>query len=160
MDTPHLRVAITTDSLLKMDANFAAAKQVVFYDVDGRDFEFVDVVPFRRGGKRGPGGGPAADGRCVMDDMGDDDGTGFDPLTERIDALKGCSVLFTMGLSDLAAMRIHDIRVFPVKSYEPRPVDAIIANLQRMMNGSPPLWLRRVMRGGNGSRLPLEEQEI
>ena len=53
MDTPHLRIALTTNSLVKVDANFAAAKQVVFYDVDRDGSEFVDVVHFTPGGKKG-----------------------------------------------------------------------------------------------------------
>jgi hypothetical protein len=161
MDTPHLRIALTTNSLVKVDANFAAAKQVVFYDVDRDRSEFVDVVNFTPGGKKGVGGGRGgADGRCVMEDMGDDDGTGRDPLIERVAALKGCSVLFTLGLSDLAAVRVHNLRVFPVKSTAVRTVDEVIANLQRLMRDVPPLWLRRSMRGHDGERLPLDEQEV
>ena len=101
-----------------------------------------------------------ADGRCVMEDMGDDDGAGRDPLVERVAALKGCSVLFTLGLSDLAAVRVHNERVFPVKSSTVRTIDDVIANLQRLMKGAPPLWLRRSMRGRGGNRLPLDEQEV
>jgi nitrogen fixation protein NifX len=160
MNEPHLRVAITTDSLLHVDANFAAAKQIVFYDVGRKSSEFVDVVPFRRRGKKGPGGGPKADGRCAMEDMEDDDGTGFDPLVERVEALKGCSILFTLGLSDLAAVRIQRIEVFPVKSYHPRPIDEVVENLQRLLNGMPPLWMRRVLRDGKGNRLPLDAQDV
>ena len=57
MDAPHLRIAVTSNSLVQLDANFAAAKQVVFYDVACDASEFVDVVHFRPGGKKGPGGG-------------------------------------------------------------------------------------------------------
>ncbi len=117
MDAAHLRIAITTNSLVAVDANFASAKQMVFYDVTRDASEFVDVVKFNRFGKKGlGGGGGGADGRCVMDDMGDDDGMGHDPLVERVESLAGCSVVFTLGLSDLAAVRIHNERVFPVKS--------------------------------------------
>lgn len=160
METAHLRVAITTNSLLHMDANFAAAKQMVVYDVDRERSEFVDVVPFLRGVRKGPGGGPDADGKCPMMDMEDDDGTGVDPTLERVEALKGCSVLFTMEMSDLAAMRVHQAKVFPVKSYQQRSIDEIIRQLQELLNASPPLWLRRVMCDGKGARLPLEEQEL
>jgi hypothetical protein len=161
METPHLRVALTTNSLQKVDANFAAAKQLVFYDVDRDSSEFVDVVHFTPGGKKGVGGGRGgADGRCVMEDMGDDDGTGRDPLVERVAALKGSSVLFTLGLSDLAAVRINNLRVFPVKSAQVRTIDDVIGNVQRLMRNTPPLWMRRCMRGPGGERLPLDEQEV
>lgn len=161
MDTPHLRIALTTNNLLQVDANFAAAKQMVFYDVARDGAAFVDVVNFRRGAKKGLGGGMGgADGKCVMEDMGDDDGTGHDPIVERVEALEGCSVLFTLGISDLAAVRVHNIRVFPVKSESVREIDDVVIQLQRLMNGKPPLWLRRVMRGADGQRLSLDEQEI
>jgi nitrogen fixation protein NifX len=158
MEAPHLRIAVTTNSLIQLDANFAAAKQAVFYDVTRDSSEFVDVVHFGKGAKKGLGGGyGAANGRCVMDD---DDGTGRDPLVERVAALKGCSVLFTLGLSDLAAVRVHAERIFPVKSEKARSIDDVIANVQRLMNGMPPLWLRRVMRDSDGNRLDLDEQEF
>lgn len=161
MEAPHLRIAVTTNSLIQLDASFAAAKQVVFYDVTRDASEFVDVVHFGKGAKKGLGGGQgAANGRCVMDDMEDDDGTGRDPLVERVEALNGCSVLFTLGLSDLAAVRVHNARIFPVKSERERSIDDVIANVQRLMNGVPPLWLRRVMRNRDGNRMHLDEQEF
>lgn len=161
MDTPHLRIAVTTNNLVQVDANFAAAKQVVFYDVSRDGSEFVDVVNFRRGAKKGPGGGRGRDaGCCIMEDMGDDDGTGHDPLVERVDALKGCSVLFTLGLSDLAAVRVHNLQIFPVKNERVRDIDEVIGTVQRLMNATPPLWLRRVMRDAAGNRMPLDAQEI
>jgi len=160
MENPHIRIAITTDSLIRCDSNFAAAKQVVFYDVTPKDSQFIDVVTFGKGGKKGVGGGKgAANGVCVMEDVGDlSDGT-YDPLQERVDAVKGCSVLFTLGLSDLAAVKVHAERVFPVKSEKVRSVDDVIANVQRLME-APPLWMRRVMRDAEGNRVPLDEQEI
>lgn len=160
MDCPHLRIAVTTNSLLRVDANFAAAKQVVFYDVARDASEFIDVVSFKRAGAKGPGGGRGVAGGCIMEDMGDDDGTGRDPLLERVEALKGCSVLFTKGLSDLAAVRVQSLRVFPVKTERAFEIDEAIGNLQRMMRDGPPLWLRRVMLDAKGNRLPLDAQEL
>ncbi|MFG1391614.1 nitrogen fixation protein [Xanthobacter agilis] len=151
--TPTLRIAVTTDSLIQLDANFAAAKQVVFYDVTPKGSEFVDVVHFQRRAKgKASGGGKAANGgRCIMDDMGDDDGTGRDPLVERVEALDGCAVLFTLGLSDVAAVRVHDLKVFPVKSERVRDIDDVIAQVQRLMTGVPPLWIRRALNRRSGS---------
>lgn len=161
MELPHLRIAITTDSLIQLDSHFASAKQVVFYDVTRDGSQFVDVVHFTKGGKKGVGGGKGgADGRCLMEDVGDESTPTYDPLTERVHALKGCSVLFTLGLSDLAAVRVHGERIFPVKSENIRSIDDVIANVQRLLAGIPPLWMRRVMRDGEGNRLPLDDQEI
>lgn len=158
MDAPHLRIAITTNSLVELDANFAAAKQFVLYDVSAEESEFVDVVHFSRAGKgKASGGGKANNGgRCVMDDMENDDGTGRDPLVERVSALEGCGILFTLGLSDLAAVRVNDLKVFPVKSERVRAIDDVIAQVQNMMSGTQPLWMRRALSRRNGT--PLQEQ--
>ena len=157
MNETHVRIAITTNSLLQVDANFVAARQVVFYDVSEGASEFVDVVHFSRSGraaKKGPGGGKG----CTMDDMENDDGTGFDPLVERVDSLETHAILFTCGLSDLAAVRVHARSIFPVKTEKVRPIDDVIANVQRMMKGTPPLWLRRLLRDKDGNPFPRTQE--
>ncbi len=155
MDAPHLRIAITSDSLLNLDANFVAAKQFLLYDVSLDDSEFVDAVQFSRRSKgKAKGGGKEANGgKCIMDDMEDDDGTGYDPLTERVKSVDGCSVLFTMGLSDVAAVRVNELKVFPVKSERHRPVEEVIAQVQSMMAGKQPLWMRRAISRRTGEQL-------
>ena len=45
----HIRIAVTSNDLLQVDANFAQAKQIVFYDVSYDDAEFVDCVQFKGG---------------------------------------------------------------------------------------------------------------
>jgi hypothetical protein len=49
--------------------------------------------------------------------------------------------VFSLSLSDLAAVRIHHHRVFPAKSAKVRDIEEVIENLQRLMKGTPPLWL-------------------
>jgi nitrogen fixation protein NifX len=161
METPHLRIAITTDSLVNLDSNFAATKQMVFYNVTPDSSEFVDVVHFGKGGKKGVGGGKGGEGGvCIMDDVGDESVGNYDPMQEKLEALKGSSVLFTLGLSDLAAVRVHGMRIFPVKTERARSIDDVLENVQRLMGGVPPLWMRRVMRDAAGDRLALDDQEI
>ena len=155
MEGQHLRIAITTDSLVNLDAQFVAAKNFVVYDVSVDESEFIDAMQFARRAKgKAQGGGKEANGgRCVMDDMENDDGTGFDPLVERVNALEGVSILFTLGLSDLAACRVHDLKVFPVKSERARSIDDVIAQVQAMMAGFQPLWMRRAIARRTGEEL-------
>jgi nitrogen fixation protein NifX len=155
MEGQHLRIAITTDSLTNLDANFVAAKNFVVYDVSPDGSEFIDALQFARRSKgKAAGGGMAANGgRCIMDDMEDDDGTGFDPLTERINSLEGVSVLFTLGLSDVASVRVNEMKVFPVKSERVRAIDDVIVQVQSMMSGFQPLWMRRAISRRTGEEL-------
>ncbi len=118
------------------------------------EFEFIDALQFARRakGKAAGGGKEANGGRCVMDDMENDDGTGFDPLVERVNALDGV-ILFTLGLSDLAACRVHELKVFPVKSERARSIDDVIGQVQSMMAGFQPLWMRRAIARRTGEEL-------
>jgi nitrogen fixation protein NifX len=58
-----------------------------------------------------------------------------------------------MGLSDVAAVRIHEMKVFPVKSERNRSIDDVIAQVQSMMVGSQPLWMRRAISRRTGEEL-------
>lgn len=145
----HLKIAITSNDLLQVDANFATAKQIVIYDVTYDEASFLDVVQFKGGGKgdgkRGPGGGG-----CSMGDP--TGGASVDQIQLRVDALEGCAVLFTLALSDFAAVKVKNAGVFPVKMQHPREIDEVVEHLQRMMQNNPPLWLRKAL--GYGVRNP------
>lgn len=144
-DFGHLKIALTTNGLTQVDANFVGAKQVVFYDVAPDSSQFMDIVQFKGGGgnKKKPGAGK--NGGCWMMEADEETTGGADPLTARIDVLKGCAILFTKGIGDPAAMRVKDLNVFPVKLEMARNIEDVIIHLQRMMNHNPPLWLRKAM---------------
>jgi len=156
----RVKIAITTNNLTEVDAGFANAGQVVIYDVSAEQAEFLDCVQFRGGArktasgeKKGPGGGKG----CSMDDLSG--GVPVDRMAERVDAIDGCSVLFTLGLSDLHAVHVKRRGVFPVKMEKQRSVDDVLENLQAMLKTNPPpLWLRRALRDGAGNRAELVEQ--
>jgi nitrogen fixation protein NifX len=165
----HLRVALTTNSLVHVDAGFADARQVVFYNVTREGATFVDVMPFggalrkpvanTEPGAVKPGFGKNG-GACMMaEDLASDAASG-DLLSTRVQVLAGCSILITRGLSDLAAVRLQEVDVFPVKTERAHEIDSVLDRLQLMLNGRPALWLRRVLRDTHGQLVPLEEQGI
>ncbi len=144
----HVKIALTSNGLTKVDANFANARQVLFYDVTYDAADFIDCMQFKGGGKaeKGPGGGKGGGAGCWMDEAAAEEAAGgADPLTARIDALDGCGILFTKALSDPAAVRAYAKKVFPVKMDKTMDIDEVISGLQRMMKKNPPLWLRKAM---------------
>jgi nitrogen fixation protein NifX len=146
MERGYLKVAMTTNSLLQVDADFISARQMVIYEVTEDKSEFIDCLQFAPGAKGGrKGKGPGGGRGCCGDDM--DDGKSTDRVTAMIEALNGCSVLFTTGLSDLQAMRVQDARVFPVKMERSRDITEVIERLQVMLAGDPPLWMVRALKG-------------
>ncbi|TWA70164.1 nitrogen fixation protein NifX [Azospirillum brasilense] len=155
-DIGHIKIALTTNSLTDVDADFASARQMVFYDVSYDSSAFLDMVQFAAGkapnGGKGPGGGAGCSGAGVDDTPGD--------LTDqKIGALDGCAVLFTRKLSDFAAVRVRDAKVFPVKMEREREIAEVIEQLQAMMNKSPPLWLRKALGYGTRNNAFLVEKE-
>ncbi len=136
----HVKVALTTNSLTEVDADFANARQIMFYDVSCDGAVFLDVKQFDPGrpdGQKGPGGGT---GCSNMDPL---DGEAADMLDAKFEALRGCGVLFTCRLSDFAAVRIHEGCTFPVKMEVKRGVDRVLSQIQHLLCTKPPLWLRR-----------------
>ncbi len=156
----HVKIAITTNSLTEVDAGFANAGQVVVYDVSAQASEFLDCIQFRGAkkalapgeSKKGPGGGKG----CAMDDL--TNGVTTDRMAERVEALDGCSVLFTLGLSDLHAVHVKRRGIFPVKMEKSRSVDDVVDSLQTMLKNNPPLWLRRALRASSGQPVELAAQ--
>jgi nitrogen fixation protein NifX len=138
--TGHVKVALTTNSLTEVDADFANARQIMFYDVSCEGAVFLDVKQFDPGrpdGQRGPGGGM---GCSNMDPL---EGETAEMLDAKIESLQGCGVLFTCKLSDFAAVRIHEGCTFPVKMEVKRAVDHVLKQIQYLLCTKPPLWLRR-----------------
>jgi nitrogen fixation protein NifX len=169
----HLKVAFTTNSLVHVDAGFADARQVVFYQVTREGASFMDVVnlaaPPRptladsQTGDAKPGAvtpGKGRNGGCCMAADLAADAASPDGLTARVAALAGCSILITRGISDLAAMRVHSADIFPVKTERLHEIDEVLERLRVVLSGRPPLWVRRALRDAQGRAVPLEEQAL
>ena len=147
----HIKVAIATNDLLQANGHFASAKQLVIYDVSVQAFEFVDCVQFRRqaGGQdavaKGPGGGLG----CSMADPSG--GVSSELMQERVAAVEGCAMLFCRGLSEVQAVNMQNLAVFPVKLERSREISEVIAKVQALI-ARPPVWLRRAL----GVAVPVE----
>ena len=149
----HVKIALTTNDLIMVDADFISARQIVFYDVGPDSAEFLDSVTLaalRNGGKKGPGGGTG----CSMTDGEDDVVT--DRVGLLVDAIKGSGVLFTKGLSDFQAVRVKNAQVFPVKMEQVREIQEVIDQMQRLLSHNIPPWLRRAM--GDDSLRQFQEE--
>ena len=145
-NTKHVKVALTTDSLTDVDADFANAKQILFYDVSAEEVRFLDAMQFdgRPPGERGPGGGQG----CSNADP--TDGAATESMDAKIFSLRGCGVLFTKRLSDFAAVRIHNGHTFPVKMEKNRDVAHVLNHLQKLITGKTPRWLEKKLRLDEG----------
>ena len=112
-DAAYLKVALATNDLITVDAPFISARQIVFYGVTGKDTQFLGLHQFKGGKPKetavgdaavaGAANDPAAGGkkgRCC----GSVESAYGGSIEARVGLLSGCSVLFTLGLSDPQAV--------------------------------------------------------
>lgn len=176
----HVKIALATNSLTHVDTSFTFAKHIVFYDVSYDTREFLDTVRLAaprspqntdtdadddsktateastatesstaaEAGKPRPGSG--RNGGCCFAEAALAEGS--DRLAAQVDVVRGCAILFCKELNDLAAVRLHEAGIFPIKIEQRRDIDNVIDALQKTMNHNPPLWLRKAL--GYGVRNP------
>jgi hypothetical protein len=140
-----LKVALTSNDLTQVDADFPTARQFVFYTVTADSADFVDCIQFKdrpRGDGEG-GGEKKGGGRCCGNAPTPAVGSSIDA---RIEALRGTGLLFTLAMSDPQSVRVADLGVFPVKLAGARSILEVVERLQAMLRGTPPLWLQRAVR--------------
>ncbi|RJF86525.1 nitrogen fixation protein NifX [Oleomonas cavernae] len=126
---PRLRIAIATQDMKALNAHFGSARKFAVYDVTPQDSRFVEAVEFG----------------TVSDESGKHRNEGDDRIGPKVDALRGCNLLFCLAIGGPSAVKVVNARIHPVKLPAPEPIEAIIAKVQTMMTGNPPPWLRKVM---------------
>ncbi len=126
-----MKVAFATQDMHNLDAHFAGARNFAIYDVTPEGHHFLEAIRF--------------------DEISGQDGShdeGHDRLASRVESLDGCALLFVLAIGGPAAARVVARRIHPVKLPRPEPIPDILDRLQTMLNGTPPPWLRKAMRGG------------
>jgi nitrogen fixation protein NifX len=129
-----VRVAFATQDLHTLDAHFAGARNLAIYDVAPGGWRFVEAVRF--------------------DEASQEDGVHEGPddrIASRLEALAGCALVFVLAIGGPAAAQVVSRRIHPVKVPRPEPIGEILGRLQTMLAGTPPPWLRKVLRPGGAA---------
>jgi nitrogen fixation protein NifX len=126
-ETP-LRIAIATNDMEYLGAHFGSAKKFAVYDVWQSGYRFVEAHAFdnvtKQAGKH--------------DDQDD-------KITPKVEALKGCALLFALAIGGPSAAKIVRAGVHPIKRKDPEPISDVIAQTQEMLQGTPPPFLRKIL---------------
>ena len=121
-----MKVAFTTSDNLHVNAHFGWAKNIDLYEVSPSGFSFVSTLDF--------GGTLKEDGN-------------EDKLVPKIEALKGCTLLYVSAIGGSAAARLINRNVTPIKARTDQDkIDDILNELVKTLKGNPPPWLRKVLR--------------
>jgi nitrogen fixation protein NifX len=129
-----MKIAVATNDLKTVDAHFAGARNLAVYDVTPDGYRLVEAIRF--------------DNRSNEDGVHAD--IDEDRITPRVDAVRGCALLFVLAIGGPAAAQVVSRKIHPVKVPRPEPIADVLERVQTMLSGSPPPWLRKAMtpRGG------------
>ncbi len=73
-----------------------------------------------------------------------DEGEG--KLQGRLDAVSDCAVLHVTAIGGSAAARVVNSGIMPVRVPDGTPVLELVHRLQAVLDGTPPPWLRKLLR--------------
>ncbi|ADU65020.1 nitrogen fixation protein NifX [Desulfurispirillum indicum S5] len=121
-----MKVAFCTNSLKEVDEHFGRSHQMAIYNVKPEGYEFVEV---REMG--------------AVDSAQDAHASSIERKVQRI---KDCAIVYMTEIGGPAAATVVRSKIHPVKVPAPQPIEDILASLQKVLAGSPPPWLRKIMQ--------------
>jgi nitrogen fixation protein NifX len=81
-----------------------------------------------------------------------------DRIAARANAVADCTIVYTMRIGGPAAAKLVARRIHPMKTGEAVGIDGVIGQLQAVLRGSPPPWLRKAM--GRAQPAPPEGEPL
>jgi len=123
-----LRIAIATNDLDTLNAHFGSAKKFAVYDVWTSGVQFIAAHEFDNVTKQ-------------SGQHNDQD----DKITPKVEALSDCAILFALAVGGPSAAKLVRAGVHPIKRKEPEPVEDILVQVQEMLKGTPPPFLRKIL---------------
>lgn len=139
-----LRIAIATQDMKSLNAHFGSAKHFAVYDVTSDGWDFVEGVSF--------------------DDVSDETGKhrieGDDRITPKVNALRGCHLLFCLAIGGPSAAKVVSAKIHPIKVGHPETIKDVLSRTQKMLKTAPPPWLRKVLaQAGVAEKKPFEDED-
>ncbi|MBF0563098.1 MAG: nitrogen fixation protein NifX [Alphaproteobacteria bacterium] len=124
-----MRIAIATQDMKRLDAHFGSTRRFAVYDVSKEGHRFVEAIQFE----------------TISGEDGHHADDGEDRIGPKVEALKGCALLFVLAIGGPAAARVIAARIHPIKVQQPESIEAVLSRVQTMLSGTPPPWLRKIV---------------
>ena len=132
-----MKIAFATQDLVRVDAHFGWANNIMVYDLTPQGHTWVETFTF--------GGELEEDGN-------------EDKLAPKVEAVKDCAVLYVTAIGGSAAARIVASKIHPVKLKEPEPILEVLEKMRAVLNGTPPPWLRKALLKGQERQFDFDEE--
>ncbi len=139
-----LRVAMATQDMEDLNAHFGSARRFAVYDVTREEWDLVEAIEFDD----------------VSDESGEHRIEGDDRITPKVEALKGCHLLFCLAIGGPSAAKLISAKIHPIKVPESQSIQEVLLRTQVMLKTCPPPWLRKVLaQAGVAEKKPSFEDE-
>jgi nitrogen fixation protein NifX len=123
MTLTGLRIAVATTDGTCIDEHFGRCRRFDVYDLDATRVELAETRDL----------GPA-----VSHEQG--------AVESRLAAIRDCAIVHVTSIGAGAAARVVNAGVMPLKLPEGTPVAEAVSRLQTVLAGTPPPWLRKILR--------------
>lgn len=117
-----MQVAIATQDLARVDAHLGWARHFMFYEVSAEGYHHLRTQSF--------GQGLLPDG-----DHG--------KLTPRLQALRGCALVFVVDVGPDGEHGLARQNVAPMRQFAGQPIALALEALRDSLRANPSRWLRR-----------------
>ncbi|MFO7832423.1 MAG: nitrogen fixation protein NifX [Desulfuromonadaceae bacterium] len=117
-----MKVAFASTDKIHIDEHFGRAAAFYLWDIGPESVEFSGIVQ--------------------VDTAGDDEA---DRIEARCSSLADCALVYVAEIGGPAAARLVAKRIHPIKSKDRAPIAETATNLQQVLQGNPPPWLRKAM---------------
>ena len=133
-----MKVAFATQDQQRVDAHFGWAKHLAVYEIGPGGYHFVEDFGF---------------GEDLAEDGNED------KLAPKLAAIHDCAIVYVAAIGGSAAARVVASKIHPVKVNQPEPILDILDNLQDVLKGTPPPWLRKALVKGQERSFDFEDDE-
>lgn len=119
-----MRVAFASEDGVHIDAHFGRSKRMFFYEVGPGGYRFESELQFLEMDE-----GIEAESR----------------LDAKVEALKGCAIVYMAQIGPSAAARLVSRRIHPIKAKETDLIEEAAQRLTAMLGTNPPPWIRKIL---------------
>ncbi|WP_028882229.1 dinitrogenase iron-molybdenum cofactor biosynthesis protein [Teredinibacter turnerae] len=127
-----VRVAIASNTAERLDGHFGSCLRFLVYQVTEDSHQLIDL-------------------RSALEADLSDDRNAF-----RANLIADCQVLYVVSVGGPAAAKVVRAGVYPIKKIEGGEAVDILAELQKVMAGSPPPWLAKHLGDSAEKRIRFE----
>lgn len=134
-----MKIAFATQDKERVDAHFGWAKSIVVHEVTPQGHHFVESFDF--GDK--------------LEEDGDED-----KLAPKLEAIKDVAILYVAAIGGSGAARVVAMKIHPIKVPQPESIVEILDKLQRVLQGTPPPWLRKALAKDGERAFDFEDEGV